>query len=132
MGLSADEVVLITNMQGGDATFVSFKDLSNLYKGRKHSLSGTQVVVVNRQPYESAVAYQFLRKFLGLDAEQYKLYWLRESFRGGAEEPRAVHSLQELILLRQTTANAISYVSLEEWENLREANLDVKKLNVDG
>ncbi|MBF0263922.1 MAG: hypothetical protein HQL46_01525 [Gammaproteobacteria bacterium] len=101
-------IVIIGNLDG-EISKLSKKQLSELYLGRKKSISGKPIRLYEL-PINSALRERFFNKINGMSLSQVNAYWARLRFSGRVFPPQSLKDSQQVIKKISQYPNSIGYI----------------------
>jgi len=101
-------LVVIVNTRTPLPSDLTADDLQNIFVGKEKFIKGMRLHPVNNG--EEDLFERFLEKFIGVDASEYKTFWIKKVFREGGEPPKVLPSSEKVIRFVSKKTGAIGYV----------------------
>jgi ABC-type phosphate transport system substrate-binding protein len=120
------ELVVIVNKNNPTAS-IRATDLRLIYNGGKRMFeNGTVIQPANLQP-ENEVRNDFFSRVLHLDAESYRLYWVRMIFSGKGKPPVEFENEEEAVNFVATNKGGLAFVDSSSVDS----SIKAVKINLD-
>ena len=99
-------VMVVNDSVAVQSASISKDELKRIYLGQTDSVFGQKINPISLKDDDA-----FITEVLGMNADELKQYWIKESLKGGARPPRAMSSADALVLYVQKKPGTIGYLS---------------------
>lgn len=89
---------------------VSKAELKRIYTGRMTEWGKTKIVPVNL-PLDSDEARQFLKTYVGMNAQEYREYWVAQQIKGAGTAPMIQKTADNVKAMVSQIPGAIGYMA---------------------
>ncbi|RUM49746.1 MAG: hypothetical protein DSY47_03025 [Hydrogenothermus sp.] len=121
--LKAEEIAVIAG-KSFPIRSLSKNQIKNIFLKKRFFINGKKIIPVNLES-SSKIRKFFEESILGMDEEEYNLYW-NEMYFKGVKPPLVMSSQESVIKFVQNIDGAIGYVSKEKLKN--KENIKVLKI----
>lgn len=119
------EVAVIVNKQN-QATSISKKDLSNIFKQKQKTWADGGIIEVVTLPKDNPLMEKFSESVLDMSSSDLEKYYLKNALSGKGQPPRTAQSPSEVKSIVGDNKNAIGLI------DSKDADPSVKVISLDG